>query len=80
MQKRVIHAFTKKALQSDTPLWAKNIFRVTFIITTAFSLFLAGTGLFTEEVKYELILALKAIDALLYGVSKMFGVEIREEQ
>lgn len=80
MQKRVIHAFTKKALQSDTPLWAKNIFRVTFIITSAFSLFLTGTGLFTEEVKYELILALKAIDASIYGVSKMFGVEIREEQ
>jgi hypothetical protein len=76
---RVTHAFTAKALKATTPAWAKNMFRITFIVTSAFTIFLAGTNLFSEGVKYELMLGLKALDAVIYGLSKMFGIEIREE-
>jgi hypothetical protein len=79
MQKRVTHAFTAKALQSRTPTWAKNMFRITFVVTTAFTIFMAGTNLFSEGVKYEVMLGLKALDGLIYGLSKMFGVEIKNE-
>lgn len=79
MTKRVNHAFTKKALETRTPTWAKNMFRITFIVTSAFTIFLAGTNLFPEAAKYELMLGLKALDALVYGLSKMFGVEIKTE-
>lgn len=76
---RKTHAFTAKALNTPTPTWAKNMFRITFVLTSALTIFLAGTNLFTEEIKYELMLALKSLDAVVYGLSKMFGVE-REEK
>lgn len=76
---RKTHAFTAKALNTPTPTWAKNMFRITFVLTSALTIFLAGTNLCTEDVKYELMLGLKSLDALVYGVSKMFGVE-REEK
>lgn len=69
---------TKKALNSRTPLWAKNMFRITFIITSAIMIFIAGTQLFEESLKFELVLGLKSIDALVLGLSKMFGVTEEE--
>ena len=69
---------TKKALNSRTPLWAKNIFRITFVITSAVMIFIAGTQLIEESLKFEVGLILKVIDALALGFSKLFG-EIEEE-
>lgn len=79
MTKRINHAFTAKAVKSRTPTWAKNMFRITFILTSAATIFIAGTNLFAEEIKYELMLGIKSLDAIIYGFSKMFGVEIKEE-
>ncbi|MCW4470618.1 hypothetical protein OGH69_16725 [Flavobacterium sp. MFBS3-15] len=73
------HAFNRMALKTQTPVWAKNMFRITFILTSAMAFFVAGTNLFSESVKYESVLVLKTLDAVIYGLSKMFGVEIREE-
>ncbi|KOS06990.1 hypothetical protein AM493_13835 [Flavobacterium akiainvivens] len=77
--RKIIHAFTAKALKSTTPPWANTMFRATFIITSAITIFIAGTNLFSESIKYELMLGLKALDAVIYGLSKMFGIEITEE-
>lgn len=79
MPKTIHHAFTKKALTNTTPLWAKNMFRMTFVFTSAITIFIAGTNLFNEEIKYELMLGIKSLDAIIYGLSKMFGVEIKDE-
>ena len=79
MPKTTHHAFSKKALQNTTPLWAKNVFRITFVLTSAITIFIAGTNLFAEEIKYELMLGIKSLDAIIYGFSKMFGIEIKEE-
>jgi isochorismate hydrolase len=80
MTKKTYHAFSKKALNSDTPMWAKNMFRITFVFTSAITIFIAGTNLFTEDIKYECMLGLKALDAIIYGLSKMFGVSVKEEE
>ncbi len=79
MEKKTYHAFTKKALISTTPLWARNMFRITFILTSAVTIFIAGTNLFSEGMKYELMLGFKALDAVIYGLSKMFGVEMKQQ-
>lgn len=68
-----------KALTNATPTWAKRMFRITFILTSAAAIFVAGTNLFSEEIKYEVMLSLKTVDAIIFGFSKMFGVEIKEE-
>jgi len=74
MTVRKQHFATKKALNSRTPTWAKNMVSVTFIITSAITIFIAGTNLVSEEIKYELMLAIKTIDVLVAGAAKLWGV------
>lgn len=62
----------------ETPLWAKWMFRITMLLTTGITVFVAGTQLLPEAYKYEVMLILKAIDPIMYGISKMFGVPITE--
>lgn len=73
------HAFSKKALTLKTPIWAKNVFRATIVLTSAGTIYVAGTGLISDLHKVEIMLVLKVIDALVFGLSKMIGVEITEE-
>lgn len=80
MTTRKTHFANKAAMKYKTPTWAKNMFRVTFILTSAITIFIAGTNLFSEETKYECMLGLKALDAVIYGLSKLFGVEVKEEE
>lgn len=73
--KKKTHAFTAKALTTETPKWAKIMFRVTFVLTSAVTVFVGATNLINEASKYEIMLGLKALDVLIYGFSKMFGIE-----
>lgn len=73
--KKTNYAFTAKAISSETPRWAKNMFRVTILVTSAITIFMAGTNILEEPMKYEVLLGLKALDAFMFGLSKMFGVE-----
>jgi len=70
--------FSTKAIVLETPRWAKIMFRIVFLITTALTLFIMGTTLMEENAKYELMLAVKSLDVLIYGISKMFGIEKEE--
>lgn len=71
---RVQHFATKKALSSRTPTWAKNLVAITFVLTGAVTVFIAGTNLCPEEIKYELMLGIKAIDLVVAGFAKLWGV------
>lgn len=58
-----------------TPNWAKWMFRVTFILTTAMLGWMEATDLFTDATKHEVTIFLKLfLDPLVYGLSKMFGL------
>lgn len=70
--------FSHKSIVLETPRWAKVAFRIVFLLTTAFTLFIAGTTLIEENAKFELMLGVKSLDVLIYGVSKMFGIEKEE--
>jgi hypothetical protein len=71
---------TKQALHSRTPQGAKNAFRITFVVTSAITLFLAGTQIIDEHIKFELMLGIKSIDAFVLGLSKLFGVTEENEK
>lgn len=75
----ITHAFTKKALSLKTPTWAKNIFRVTILLTSVITVYVAGTNLIVDLHKVEIMLVLKVIDSLVFGFSKLIGVEITEQ-
>lgn len=62
------------AINAPTPSWVKTAINITTILTTAAALFIAGTNLISEGNKYEVMLGIKAIDVLVVGVGKMFGV------
>lgn len=66
---------------ANTPLWAKVMFRVTFILTTAICTWVAATNIFPQTSKYEITIFLKLlVDPLMYGISKMFGIQLKEEE
>jgi hypothetical protein len=65
---------------NETPLWAKWMFRITFIITTALTGWIAATSLFPQETKYEITIFLKLfVDPVIYMVSKLFGIDLKQE-
>lgn len=66
------------AINSVTPTWAKWIFRATLILTSVLSFWIASTGLISEPIKLEIVLALKGLDLLTFGFSKMFGITLDE--
>lgn len=72
--------FGFEALTQETPLWAKWLFRVTFIVTTVGAFWIAGTGLLEQSSKVEAMLLLKVIDGFIFGLSKLFGVKITNDE
>lgn len=68
------------AINSVTPDWAKWIFRSVLIITSVVSFWIASTSLITEANKLEIVLALKALDLLAFGFSKLFGITLDESK
>ena len=65
---------TKQAINSPTPKWAKYTFRIILILTTAIAGWVAGTTLIAETSKMEVILILKLIDPVVFGISNLFGI------
>lgn len=62
------------AVSSPSPIWAKWMFRVIAILTTAICFWVAGTNLIQTGSKTEIMLALKVVDMLALGFSNMFGI------
>lgn len=73
--------FGIRHMKAPTPPWAKWMFRITFLITTAIAAWIAATNLFPQTTKYEITLFLKiVVDPIILGVSEMFGVKVRNQQ
>lgn len=68
------------AINAATPSWAKWLFRGTIILTSVVAFWIAGTSLVSEANKLEVVLALKALDLLSFGFSKLFGITIDESK
>ena len=76
---RKTHAFSTKAFNSPTPTWAKNMFRISYLLTKVVIAWIAVTKIFTTGTQLEVTLFLTlVVDPFIYGLSKMFGVEIEK--
>ena len=62
------------AITSETPVWAKWMFRVFMTLTTVAAFIVASDPAIADEVKIRVGIYLKAADMLVFGFSKMFGV------
>lgn len=72
-------SFGLEQLSNPTPLWAKQVFRIVFVLTTVLTFWVAGSTLIAAGIKTELMLGLKSLDMLVFGISKLFGVERPKE-
>ena len=73
-----VRPFTKKAIVSETPEWAKWTFRIVFAITGVATFIIAGDPSIPDDVKVRIGVYLKGVDMLIFGLSKMFGVEVKD--
>lgn len=62
------------AISQPTPIWAKWFFRGTLIVTSVVVFTLASDPGIPDEVKIRATVYLKALDLLVFGFSKMFGI------
>lgn len=64
-------------LNNQTPVWAKNVLKLTILVTSVAAIWINGTSLIDPAIKDELNQALGALDLLVLGVSRLFGVEAK---
>jgi hydrogenase/urease accessory protein HupE len=64
-----------KAIKLKTPAWSNWALRITVIITTPLAGWIYGTELIEESLKTEFILGLKFLDAVIYGLSRLVGMQ-----
>lgn len=69
-----VEFLTKAAFNAPTPNKAKWVFRIVAILTTVLAFYVGSTQLIPEQYKIEILLALKSLDMLTLGFSKMFGI------
>jgi hypothetical protein len=63
-------------IENKTPLWAKNIFRITLLLTFVATFVIASDPEIPAKLAVRIGVYLKALDLLVFGLSKMFGVKI----
>lgn len=73
------HYLTAKAIKSKTPLWAKNVFRITLLLTSVATFVIAADTTIEPETAVRIGAYLKGLDLLIFGLSKMIGVEVKKE-
>lgn len=72
---RAPRAKTVFSVTLPTPRWATWAFRIVFILTTAISVYVAGSGFISEAAKVEIMVILKALDVLIWGVGRFIGIK-----
>jgi hypothetical protein len=69
-----IKPFTRKAIVSKTPDWAKWTFRIVFAITGVATFIIASDPSIEDTLKVQIGVYLKGVDMFVFTLSKMFGV------
>lgn len=73
--------FGLKAIKKETPKWAKYMFRIVLLLNASITAYLGATNLIPMETKFEITVLLNSfVTPLVFGLSKMFGVEVEENE
>jgi hypothetical protein len=65
--------------ENKTPLWAKNVFRVTLLLTSIATFIVAADIQIPRDIAVRVGVYLKAFDLFVFGLSKMVGIEIEKK-
>lgn len=64
-------------LTNDTPTWAKNALKLTIVLTSVATFIIATDTEIAPKLALRIGVYLKALDLLVLGVSRLFGVEAK---
>jgi len=62
---------------NDTPKWVKNTLKLTIVVTSVAAIWVSSTNLISATSKEEIQSALAALDLLVLGVSRFFGIDAK---
>jgi len=68
------------SINSPTPKWMTAIFRIEFLLTKGLTVWIAATQLVGPKAKVEILVALSAIDLMVWGFARMMGVQKPSEK
>jgi len=68
------------SIQKPTPMWATWTFRVVFLLTTAATMIIVSDPGIPDNMKVRIGAYLKGLDFVVWGLSRMIGVDINEDQ
>lgn len=71
-------SFTKEAIIAPSPAWATWMFRITLLLTSVIVFVIASDPGIPDDLKVRISVYLKALDLLIFGFSKMFGITIEK--
>ena len=63
------------SISQPTPKWATWLFRIVFLITTAGMIWVGATRLIQDDSKVEIMLAMKVLDVVVWGIGRGLGVK-----
>lgn len=72
--------FGVSQIQRPTPLWAKYTFRIVFLLLSVAVFMVSDYPGINESLKLLLLKWFSGINMLVWGLSKMFGVEENEKE
>jgi len=64
-------------LTNETPKWVKDTLKLTIVVTSVLAIWVSSTKLIGPTGKEEIQSALAALDLLVLGVSRFFGIEAK---
>lgn len=67
-------------IKIETPMWATWVFRIVFVLTGVATFVVASDPGIPNEIKLRVAVYLKALDMAVLGMSKLFGVQVQEDQ
>lgn len=65
-------------INNHTPKWVKLAFGILIILTSAATFLIASTTQIPNETKVELTVYIKTFEIIIFGISKLFGIEKEE--
>lgn len=72
--------FGMEQIKEKTPLWAKWVFRIVFLLTTIATFVIAFEPAISDLAKIRIGVYLKGLDMFVFGLSKMFGVTLKTNE
>jgi len=72
--------FGPSQIVNVTPMWAKWMFRVVFILSGVAVFIVAGDPAIPDATKVRIGVYLAGLDRAVFGLSKLFGIEVSQRQ